>query len=259
MLKTHIAACLMATALVAAPALAQVQTDQPPAATGDTMQPRPLQGAPADTQATPGAIQPDAATQSGAPQTDAAQDTTPRMDAPATDTAAQPMETTTTEVVVQDEPGADLRIEGGVIAMQSPNHVLANDLIGVNVIGADDASIGSVKDLVLDAEHRVVGVIVGVGGFLGIGAKDVGLPMNELNIVPDVDTTAAVGTGEATAREIEEIRVNMTREQLDEAPEFARLERPAPAVDTPATGPAGGGMGGGMGGGGMGGAPAQPN
>ncbi len=256
MLKTHIAACLMASALVAAPALAQTGTQpaQAPAA-GDTMQP-PVneQGAPADTQATQPATEDPTVTERSVPITTV----------PATgsaDTAQQPAAEPTQEVAAQEPPGADLQIEGGVIAMQSPNHVLANDLIGVNVIGADDASIGSVKDLVLDAEHRVVGVLVGVGGFLGIGEKEIGLPMAELNIVPDVDTTAAVGSGEAQAREIEEIRVNMTREQLTDAAEFTRLEPPAPDPAM-APGAAPGGMGGGgLGsGGGMGAPPpGQPN
>jgi sporulation protein YlmC with PRC-barrel domain len=240
MLKTHIAACLMATALVAAPAFAQTGTApaQPPAA-GDTTQPRVnQQEMPAATQGTqPGT------TETTVPIERPATDTAQQPPAPATDTAQQPA-AGTTDVAVQEAPGADLQIEGGVIVMQSPQHLLVNDLIGVNVIGADDASIGSVKDLVLDAEHRVVGVIVGVGGFLGIGTKNVALPMADLNIVPDVDTTAALGTGEATAREIEEIRVNMTREQLEEAPEFARLDPPAPPSE-PAVAPgAPGGMGG---------------
>jgi len=211
MLKQHIAVCLMATALVAAPAIAQTDTQPatPPAA-GDTMQPRPVE--PGTAQQTEGEAQ--------------------------------------TEMAAQDAAGHDLHLEGSFIARQSANHTLANDLIGVRVIGVDDSSIGSVKDLVMDGENRLVGIVVGVGGFLGIGEKDVAIPMDELALVPDVDATAAVGTGEATAREIDEVRVRMTREQLDEAPEFARLERAAPVMDPPATAP--GAAPGGM-------APAQPN
>jgi len=54
----------------------------------------------------------------------------------------------------------------------------------------------------------------------------------------------------------------MTREQLEEAPQYTRLDPPAPANDPAvAPGAAPGGMGGGLGTGGMGGAPAtgQPN
>jgi sporulation protein YlmC with PRC-barrel domain len=252
MIKNHIAACLMATALVAAPAMAQttVPPATPPAA-GDTTQP--LQTQPDATQ--PGAAQP-GATEPGTPQPgttqpDVTQDTAP----PTTDTA-QPtgtMETdTTTEMAVQDQPGHDLEIQNGFIVQQSANHTLANDILGVNVIGADDSSIGSVKDLVMDGENRLVGLVVGVGGFLGIGEKSVAIPMDAVTIVPDVDTTAATAPGEATAREIEEIRVSMTREQLDDAPEFARLDPPAPAMDAPGAAP-------GAAPGGMAPAPTQPN
>lgn len=224
MIKNHIAACLMATALVAAPAMAQttMQPTTPPAA-GDTTQP--LQAQPGTSQ--PGTSQP------GMSQPEVTQD------APATTTdTARPTDTigtdtTTTDLAVQDQPGHDLNLEGGFIVRQSPNHTLANDLLGVNVIGADDSSIGSVKDLVMDGQNRLVGIVVGVGGFLGIGEKSVAIPMDAATIVPDVDTTAATAPGEATAREIEEIRVSMTREQLDEAPEFARLDRPAPATGAP--------------------------
>jgi sporulation protein YlmC with PRC-barrel domain len=235
MIKNHIAACLMATALVAAPAMAQTTQPATPPAAGDTTQP--LQTQPGMTQ--PGTTQP--GTTQDAPAADTAQQPTDTMptDAPATGTATTdtaPADTTTTDLAIQDPPGHDLRLEGNFIAQQSPNHTLANDLIGVNVIGADDSSIGAVKDLVMDGENRLVGIVVGVGGFLGIGEKSVAIPMDAANIVPEVDATAATGAGAETAREIEEIRVSMTREQLDEAPEFARLERPAPAMDAPAPG-----------------------
>jgi sporulation protein YlmC with PRC-barrel domain len=210
MIKHHIAACLMATALVAVPAFAQtdIQPATPPAA-GETTEPRAVESA--RIQAQPTEIQP---TQ-------------------AQPTQAQPQQT---EMVAQP-PGHDLRLEGRFIAQQSPNHQLASDLMGVRVIGADDVTIGSVKDLVMDGENRLVGIVVGVGGFLGIGEKSVGIPVDELRFVPDVDATAAIGTGDGGAYAVEEIRITMTREQLDDAPQFGRLEAPSPAMTTPGTAP----------------------
>jgi hypothetical protein len=210
MIRNHIAACLVATALVAAPAMAQttMQPAAPPAA-GDTAQP--LQAQPGTT-------------------------TTQDAPAPATGMTQQPM-APATDMAEQDPPGHDLRLEGSLIAQQSPDHILANDLIGVNVIGADDASIGSVKDLVMDGQNRLVGIIVGVGGFLGIGEKSVGIPIDALNFVPDVEATATIGTGAPGARDIAEIRVPMTREQLDDAPTFSRLETPGGAMTPPGVAP----------------------
>lgn len=210
MIKHHIAACLMATALVAAPAFAQtdIQPTTPPAA-GETMQPGATQPAPMQTQ--PMQAQP---------------------------IQAQPIQAQPEQTEMAVQPlGHDLRLEGRFIAQQSPNHQLASDLMGVRVIGADDVTIGSVKDLVMDGENRLAGIVVGVGGFLGIGEKSVGIPVDELRFVPDVDATAAIGTGIPGAHAVEEIRITMTREQLDDAPQFGRLEAPSPAMTPPGTAP----------------------
>jgi sporulation protein YlmC with PRC-barrel domain len=42
--------------------------------------------------------------------------------------------------------------------------------------------IGDVNDILLDKEGRVSAVIVGVGGFLGMGEKDVAVPFNALKV-----------------------------------------------------------------------------
>ncbi|MBX9465365.1 MAG: PRC-barrel domain-containing protein [Aquamicrobium sp.] len=55
---------------------------------------------------------------------------------------------------------------------------LASNLIGETVYngtGEDAENIGEVKDLVLDSEGNIQAIVVGVGGFLGIGEKQVAL------------------------------------------------------------------------------------
>jgi sporulation protein YlmC with PRC-barrel domain len=42
--------------------------------------------------------------------------------------------------------------------------------------------IGDVNDILLDAGGKVSAVIVGVGGFLGVGEKDVAVPFNALKV-----------------------------------------------------------------------------
>jgi sporulation protein YlmC with PRC-barrel domain len=42
--------------------------------------------------------------------------------------------------------------------------------------------IGDVNDILVDKEGRVSAVIVGVGGFLGVGEKDVAVPFNALKV-----------------------------------------------------------------------------
>ncbi|WP_163265689.1 PRC-barrel domain-containing protein [Chelativorans alearense] len=55
---------------------------------------------------------------------------------------------------------------------------LASNIIGeavYNGTGEDAENIGSVRDLVIDKEGNVEAIVVGVGGFLGIGQKEVAL------------------------------------------------------------------------------------
>lgn len=71
--------------------------------------------------------------------------------------------------------------------------------------------IGEVEDLVLDAEAKVVGVTVDVGGFLGIGESTVLLPVADLRLVrlPDAEEFILV--------------TRMSREQIEAAEEVGDL------------------------------------
>ena len=79
-------------------------------------------------------------------------------------------------------------------------------LTGADVRDPNDASIAEVSDLVLTAEGQVTDVILDVGGFLGIGARSVAIPMDRL--------TVAQTEGGAVR-----IWVNMTKEELETLPE----------------------------------------
>lgn len=79
-------------------------------------------------------------------------------------------------------------------------------LTGADVRGPDDTSIAEVSDLVLTGEGQVTDVILDVGGFLGIGARSVAIPMDRV--------TVAQAEGGAVR-----IWVNMTREELEALPE----------------------------------------
>jgi hypothetical protein len=43
-----------------------------------------------------------------------------------------------------------------------------------------DNKIGGVDDILIDKEGRVTAVIIGVGGFLGMGEKDVAVPFSSV-------------------------------------------------------------------------------
>jgi hypothetical protein len=83
----------------------------------------------------------------------------------------------------------------------------AEMLTGANVHDATDASIAEVADLVLTADGQVTDVVLDVGGFLGIGGKNVAIPMDRL--------TVAQNDGGAVT-----LWVNMTKEELEALPEY---------------------------------------
>ena len=47
-----------------------------------------------------------------------------------------------------------------------------------NVYDPSDAKIGEVEDVLVDRDGKIVAFIVAVGGFLGMGEKDVAVPFN---------------------------------------------------------------------------------
>ena len=50
-----------------------------------------------------------------------------------------------------------------------------------NVYDPGDNKIGEIKDVLLDHEGKSAALIVGVGGFLGIGEKDVAVPFRDVH------------------------------------------------------------------------------
>jgi hypothetical protein len=54
-------------------------------------------------------------------------------------------------------------------------------LVGVGVFGPDDKQVGKIKDVLMDHDGKAQAVVIGVGGFLGMGSKDVGVPFSALH------------------------------------------------------------------------------
>ncbi len=68
---------------------------------------------------------------------------------------------------------------------QLQSQVDAESLIGIDVVNGDGETIGEIDNVVIDANGKVRHVIVGVGGFLGIGEKDVAVAWSDLAIAAD--------------------------------------------------------------------------
>lgn len=65
---------------------------------------------------------------------------------------------------------------------------LTSDMLdGASVMDRQDASVGTVSNLVIDADGKITEVIVDVGGFLGLGTKPVALKLDQLEILRRTD------------------------------------------------------------------------
>jgi hypothetical protein len=65
---------------------------------------------------------------------------------------------------------------GGFITSVPPDLMRVSKVIGIPVVGSDPVRIGTIDDLVFDRGGKGVAVVIGTGGFLGMGEKRVGVP-----------------------------------------------------------------------------------
>jgi sporulation protein YlmC with PRC-barrel domain len=154
MLKKHMAACLVATAFAAAPVWAQ--TPPPPPASGGTD--RPAASGTGTTTSGSSAMQPSMSGSS---------------------TGSSSMQTS--------QAGGS----GQFMTQMQQNQMMASSLIGTTVVSANNESIGDVNDVILDRNGQTMAVVIGVGGFLGIGEKDVAVPFQALDFNAQPQATAA--------------------------------------------------------------------
>src|SRR4051794_31583387 len=102
------------------------------------------------------------------------------------------------------------------IHQQTSDQFLASKFKGTDVIGADDAKIGDVSDILFDKDQKILAYVVGVGGFLGIGSKDVAIAPSSFQPVPGKDTTSM------------KLRLSMTKDELKAAEAFEAYKPPRP-------------------------------
>jgi sporulation protein YlmC with PRC-barrel domain len=76
----------------------------------------------------------------------------------------------------------------------------ASKVVGLNVYNSSNESLGSINDLLTDQQGNIKAVVVGVGGFLGVGEHLVAVPFDKIKFVnePVVTNTAAANPPGAT-------------------------------------------------------------
>ena len=61
----------------------------------------------------------------------------------------------------------------------------ASKLVGLNVYNGQNEKLGDISEVLMDQSGRVSGVIIGVGGFLGMGQHDILVGMDKLKFVDE--------------------------------------------------------------------------
>ncbi len=115
----------------------------------------------------------------------------------AADAASDTMTETTAEADVQGE---------GFVAVNAQD-ITVEELNGANVFTMNDENVGEIENLVMEGD-LVSEAIIAFGGFLGLGEKDVALPMDQLSLMMSEDG------GELR------VYVDATEEELDAMPEY---------------------------------------
>ena len=102
-----------------------------------------------------------------------------------------------------------------VVTEQKADQWLVSDLTGIDVIDDDNVKIGDVNDILFDRDGKVLAYVVGVGGFLGIGAKDIAL-------APGAFEVLRVGRWQESLK----LRLSITPDELMRAAAFKPYEAP---------------------------------
>lgn len=73
-------------------------------------------------------------------------------------------------------------------------------LVGLNVYNNENESIGSINDLLTDKSGNIKGVVIGVGGFLGVGEHLVAVAFDQIKFVdtPVPSTTSSTAPASGT-------------------------------------------------------------
>ena len=74
----------------------------------------------------------------------------------------------------------------------------ASKLIGLNVYNDQNEKLGDISEILLDKSGKVEGVVIGVGGFLGMGQHDIKVDMAKLKFVDEPVRTSATTTTTTT-------------------------------------------------------------
>jgi sporulation protein YlmC with PRC-barrel domain len=74
----------------------------------------------------------------------------------------------------------------------------ASKLIGLDVYNEANEKLGDINELIVDKNGKISAVVIGVGGFLGMGEHDIAVTMDKLKFVEEAVRTSSTSSAPAT-------------------------------------------------------------
>jgi sporulation protein YlmC with PRC-barrel domain len=140
---------------------------------------------------------------------------------PAGSTTAPPATATTA-------PASGQMGMGNWMTQEQPGQWRASKLEGLDVYNQNNEKIGDISELLVDSSGKIQAVVIGVGGFLGMGERDVAVPMDQIKFVNEPRAVATtMTTGSSTVATAPNAPATTTAPVTPAAPGTANPNPPA--------------------------------
>ena len=136
----------------------------------------------------------------------------------------------------QDQPEEAVAIGDKFVGQQGEDETLASTLIGSPIENGAGEALGDINDLVMSEDGQVKLVVIGVGGFLGIGEKNVAVAFDSIEKLTDADGNPIL-LFEASSEELDAAPAFVTIRELQLQQEAEQPAAPAPVPDPMAPAP----------------------
>ena len=127
---------------------------------------------------------------------------------------------------------------GKFVTQEKSDQWRASKLVGVNVYNQSNDKIGDIREVIVDKSGKADAVVIGVGGFLGIGQKDVAVAFSDLKWsdqpvrdkdakTPDNSNRSAASNSAGSNKNRaypDHAVLNLSRDELKNAPDFKYAE-----------------------------------
>ncbi|MGO4525685.1 PRC-barrel domain-containing protein [Microvirga sp. 2MCAF35] len=105
----------------------------------------------------------------------------------------QPATSSTSPNAASSTTSAGSMSSGNWMTQERAGQWRASKIEGLNVYNNNNEKIGDISELLVDQSGKIEAVVIGVGGFLGMGEHDVAVPFDQIKFVNEAraNTTAS--------------------------------------------------------------------